>query len=358
MLWTTKHGWLGVDIGTAAIKVAQVVRRGGQFRLADCAVVRRREPWPTTSLSGPQTSAAEIRAALSMGRQFRGRHAASAVTMALCELLSLETSEYEDSRLRELVGKEVAARAATDATRRAFDFWHMNPDPNARGENISGLSVPVAWVDQVADDVTKIGLWCQVLDGAPLAVSRATGIANAPTTSGPLAALDWGYSHATFCAVSEGSARYVRCLRDGGLRHLVAALADELGVNDEEAQHLLTRHGLPATTDHTTSDSVQPLLAEILTSALTNIRHEINRTLDFLQTHRREIVPRQLVLFGGGATIRNIDSHLTAHLELPVVKWKGIGRDTIGSPTFSSDDAAVSLFGPAVALSCLRWETA
>ena len=61
-----RTGWIGVDVGTSTVKVAQLERSKNGLRLAGLAIVSRRTAWPVTNLAEnePLSSADEMRAAV------------------------------------------------------------------------------------------------------------------------------------------------------------------------------------------------------------------------------------------------------------------------------------------------------
>ena len=65
MILSRTKGWIGVDLGTHTVKLAQVERRGGGVQLVDALILRRQDPWNADDDTGV-SSADEIRAALSL----------------------------------------------------------------------------------------------------------------------------------------------------------------------------------------------------------------------------------------------------------------------------------------------------
>ena len=45
MGFTRRIGWIGVDVGTHTVKLAQVVREGASVRLLHAAVIQRPTSW-------------------------------------------------------------------------------------------------------------------------------------------------------------------------------------------------------------------------------------------------------------------------------------------------------------------------
>ena len=95
MLRTPTTGWLGFDLGGATVKVAQVVRTGGEYRLRAAAIVPRRVRWNPEELTAeqPLSSADELQAAASVAAVGRCSAAAAVLPMTLCDTAHVEVPE-------------------------------------------------------------------------------------------------------------------------------------------------------------------------------------------------------------------------------------------------------------------------
>ena len=83
------------------------------------------------------------------------------------------------------------------------------------------------------------------MDGLPFVLARAVRLANIPNGSGPIGAIDWGFTRATFCVVSDGRPLFTRHLRKCGFGLLTGAVSRMLGLSEDEATELLTGYGMP-----------------------------------------------------------------------------------------------------------------
>lgn len=302
MIAPQAKGWLGIDIGTRCVKLAQVVRSGDQVRLLDWAVVAKsRQGDAVGSVSQ------ELLAARSMARRTRGRRAACSPPMTMCSFVMCEideaTSEPHTEGLARLLG------LAADEIN-LFDFVQAglgNGPPEAIVAGISECSA-----NQLASDARKVGLRCQVIDAVPFALARALRIGEFDSENEPVAAVDLGSSAVTFCAASAGQVCFVRTLPRCGF-------------------DALWEHGNDATRGET----------------LSRVTQEIERTLGYLQSQHPQRMPKSIVLFGGGATIPGVADQLEEALPIPVDVWRL--RDETDETTPSC------LLGPAIALSALAW---
>src|SRR4029079_15284477 len=92
-------------------------------------------------------------------------------------------------------------------------------------------------------------------------------------------------------------------------------------LSSEEAQKLLTDRGLPSQIRDDTQE-LQEVIAEVAAQPLQVFAEELERTITFLRQQRgRALVPQKIVLFGGGAAIRNIGPYLTDKVDVAVAPW-------------------------------------
>ncbi len=348
MLRRTQKGWLGIDLGSTSVKVAQLARNDRGLQVIACTSVPRTAQ--TTSedegeLEQLWSASGEISAALALGAGYRGRQAAVAMPMGLCEVHHLEGLTADESELDVAIRRaiEIAARQSTDQLQ--YGVW---PAESSTSQRWNVLAVARPWSDQVYRDVVQSGLSCHTIDGLPQALARAIGLGAQGEPLPPVAALDLGFGQATLCLVAEGRPVYVRGLKDCGLERMLTAVADELNVTHEEAHLLLRQHD---TSRHAGDggDEVTKLLAELMSEPLRQLEQELTRTLSHIGFQRKTIAPRQVMLFGGGALIRGLARHLTRRLHLETNVWS-LNKTQVEA---ANQDC---LFGVALAMSALAWE--
>ena len=211
--------------------------------------------------------------------------------------------------------------------------------------------MPREWTARVAEDLVEARLVGRVLDALPLALARAVELGSPGASRSPVAAVDWGCGRATLCAVYGGRPLFVRCLRDAGFDGILRKLSETLSVNREEAQKLLADHGLPDRDKHP-CEELQSVIEEVITDPLNRFIDELNRTLGFLRQQRRSLAPQKMILFGGGASVRNIAQYLSDKVELPTEPWNLEAKDAAGE---SGRGLPIQILGPAIALSALAW---
>ena len=357
MFLARAKGWIGIDLGTSAVKLAQVEQIAGQYRLARARIVRRA---PGGEGNGSAGAAAQWWADVfrreSLRDGFAGRRAACVLSASETDLRAMNLPEGTDAERRAMLANEMETIFAGNSGRRAFDFWDTRRQAAAGEsalENVNALSVAENDVASVVASLTRSGLFCEVLDGLPLALARAVGMVSAPPPGVPVAALDWGSTSATFSIVCDEVPVFTRHLRDCGYSALPASVVEALGLPVEDAEQLLATHGLcdPARPDDPLDD-VQEVLTDVTAEALGNVVSRLDKTLAYPELHRSRLLPERIWLFGGGATVRNLPAILSARIGLPVEAWRLPWGD---SPGVTGPLPPMEILGTAAALSALAW---
>ena len=361
MALSQRLGWIGVDVGTHTVKLAQVVRDGASVRLHRAAVIQRPTTWSGNDSLGqdqPITSQPEIRAALECGG-FSGRNAICALPMNVCQLRSLNIPPGSDVERRTIIADELAEDWNELGNAMEFDFWEMDA---SRGEkssdsyNVSVLAASRLWISQLWRDCRKAGMDCWAIDGLPLTMARAVGIAGGLGGGRRALAVDWGYSNTTLCIVGDERALYSRRISDCSFGRLLEAIMQRFDVTLDEAQHLVESEGLaiaqstlPAERDaaHAITEAVAPVLDELV--------RQIARTLQFTEMQRRHLQPAGIWFLGGGASLKNLAPYLSHALSLPV-HIVSLAPESDPIPCAAGNRSAV--FGNAAALSALAWRAA
>jgi type IV pilus assembly protein PilM len=357
----SRLGWIGVDVGTHAVKLAQVVRDGSDVRLRRAAVIQRPASWPATDRLGvdqPVSSMMEISAARRCG-QFAGRNAICLLPMNVCQLRGLAVPPGDNDERRAMIEDELTAEWEEQRVAMDFDFWELETDQPEKGSdtfNVNMLAVARPWISQLARDCRQAGLDCWAIDGAPLSMARAVSLTGGLASGRRALAIDWGYSNTTLCVVGDSRTWYARRAPDCAFGQALAAIASSLDVSLDQAQHLADTQGISITTDGQEADlTIQTAIRDAVEKTLVGVRDQARRTLQFLDMQRRHLHPSAIWLMGGGGSMRNVAQWLAQELQLPVHIWT-IPSD--GASLTCAEGSRSALFAGAAALSALAWRAA
>jgi type IV pilus assembly protein PilM len=361
LAFAQRYGWIGVDVGTHTVKLAQTVREGASVRLHRAAVIQRPASWSGDdglALEQPITSYPEIRAAIECG-DFVGRNAVSTLSMNACQLRSLNVPPGTDDERRTIIADELAEDWAELRNPMEFDFWETEPGKTEKGAdsfNVNVLATSRMWISQVWRDCRRSGLDCWAIDGLPLATARTVGLAGGLTGGQRALVIDWGFSNTTLCIAGDDRPLYSRRIHDCAFGKVIDAIMNRLAVTLDEAQHLVETEGLVAGEDHSGGDlETAKAITSAASGTLEELVRQISRTLQFTEMQRRHLQPTSVWLVGGGASMKNIGPYLSEVLSLPVHIWN---MQAEGAPIPCAADNRAAVFASAAALSSLVWRAA
>lgn len=357
-----QKGWIGIELGARAIKMAQVEKLGSRLSIRRGIVFRHGHPFRSSGGNLAQDfewPSEEIRSALSWYGGFQGRRAACVLSMRATDFRAMNIPAGTDQERRSMIAHKLAAIHGDDGGRE-FDFWETDFAGEAAAssdQNVAVISVPSDLATRVAQNISGAGLKCEVLDGTPLALARAIEMVPAGQRSDPAAIVDWGFAGATFSVVSGGRPLFTRYLRDCGVGALADALSKSLALSLDEAEELLTKHGLPhPTVARGREAELQEAIADTGSGRLADMAEQLNKTISYLNVHRTKLVPAKIWLFGGGATIKNAAQFLTTKVGVPTVVWRLPEQPPASSDGDNASRAVpTEMLGAAVALSALAW---
>jgi type IV pilus assembly protein PilM len=348
-----KHGWIGVDIGTALTKMAQVERHGAGFRItarwsipseANCPLMDSADDVKRSTTFTPQFQQAR--------GMFRGRNAAAAVPASLVTHRCLDVPVGDAEDLRRMVYEEIEAERSPGGAERCFDFWKT---PNPANENAAMVQLSILDIDRdaslrLAHNLHSVGLECRVLDGLPCALARSVQICDIHAAERPTAIIDIGYASTVFVVAVNGSPQFTRVLRGCGLEFLVAPIQRSMPLSATETLQLVKRIGIAPAEIDTQTDSASLVIHQLLSDPIAKLMSEITRTLMYLQHSLPDLLPDRVLLCGGGSFIPNLSARFASEMGLDVVSWT---MSTTEPQLAAQDD---SLFAVAAALSALAWE--
>ena len=358
-----RYGWIGVDVGTHTVKLAQVVRDGVGVRLHRAAVIQRPATWSGDDLlaeSQPITSQMEIQAALECGK-FAGRNAICALPMNVCQLRSLNVPPGSDDERRTMIADELAEDWAELANPMEFDFWEMETNRGEKSSDSFNVSVMAAsrlWIRQLWRDCRKAGMDCWAIDGLPLSMARAVGMVGGLGGGRRVLAVDWGFSNTTMCIVGDDRPLYSRRIQDCAFGRVLEAIMQTFDVSLDEAQHLAESDGVAVPKDlgHADADAeAAEAITDAAAGSLDELVRQIGRTLQFTELQRRHLQPAAIWLLGGGASLKNIATYLSQALSLPVHILSLAPEE---APIACAAGNRSAVFGNAAALSALAWRAA
>jgi type IV pilus assembly protein PilM len=358
MKFRRSYGLVGVDLGSHAIKLAQIERAGTGLRVINARTIVRASH---AESSGVLDWWEEALAHEKLNDQFLGNVAACVASAPSAELQMLTIPDGSRSEQRAMLEGELASQRAEPVDHYEFDFWRIPQTTAAAAqENVAVATLAVIDGERIAAAIAGAGLVCTRIEPKPSAIARASKLTSADSSSAVLtsadassavAVLDWGYDQACLTIVKDGRPAFHRNLRDCGYKRILTAVVHALEISVPDAQILLSADdladtGVSAGTLSSTNKAIDGLVQKPLQSLVT----ELQKTLNYVSEHRRHLEPAELVLCGGGATIRQIAARLGERTPTRVRAWQ---CDSVADCGLLGSSAPI--FTAALGLSGLKW---
>ncbi|MFB3890803.1 MAG: hypothetical protein ACE15C_02140 [Phycisphaerae bacterium] len=308
----TSRAPIGVDIGARHIRAAQVI--GGRLSAAG---------------SIPRTGPADALEERELGRlgdmlrhePFRGRTVVLAAPAGklLTGIMELPP-RASGAPIDQLARTELARRHNADASALETACWDL-PSPARAANRTYVMAVAYAQADAEAllNIVEAQGLNVQAIDVQSAAAARAC----APLleeVGGTGAILDLGWSSARLVLIHQHVVVYERILPKGGVEGLARIVAARRNVDVAIAEHLLAEDGVTNLIEE--AGQGKPAVAglgEGPSAHLEGVAAELRIPMSYLASQYHDGQLKRLLLIGGGAEIKGIDSFLASRLGIEVL---------------------------------------
>ncbi len=300
---------LGVDISSTSVKLLELSRAGGRYRVESYAV----EPLPPNSVVEKNITDAELvgdaigRAVKKSGTRTRTAACAVAGSAVITKVISMPGNLSEDE-MESQIQIEADQYIPYPLEEISLDFEVLNPsesDPARVDVLLAASRSDNVDIRVAALDVG--GLQAKVVDveafGLENAVSLLLDDIGSPHV---VAIMDVGATTSTLSVLEDQSIVYTREQLFGG-RQLTDEIQRRYGLSYEEAGLAKRQGGLP--------DNYEP---EVLQPFRESMAQEVNRALQFFFSSSQVGAVDHVVVAGGCASISGIDELIREKIDTPV----------------------------------------
>ncbi|HLY23271.1 MAG TPA: type IV pilus assembly protein PilM [bacterium] len=309
------NGAVGVDIGSAAIKVVELSGDGRAD--GGGTVVRAAASAPTPPGAIEEGRIADVAAVgralrdLVQGAGIKTRRAVAAVNGQVALMREVRMPQVSRDEIRQAARFEVERYLPYPIAEVTFDTVVVGENREGESGKVDVLVVAARTdvLRQHAAALQAAGLEPVVLEVEPLAVVRA--VSPRAASEHVTACIHLG-SSVTMILVAEGEVPRVIRTVAFGTAQLLEAAASRLGATGEAPEVLQARLAAVSAGDDV------PGLREAIDDSLSSLVTEIRRSLEYYGGRYRAAVPDRVVVTGGGAALPGITASLTSALDMPV----------------------------------------
>jgi type IV pilus assembly protein PilM len=306
-------GAVGVDIGSAAIKVVELA--GDAHAAEGQGRVVRAASGPTPEGTLAEGRIADVPAVgralrdLVQNAGIRSRRTVAAVNGQVALMREVRMPQLPPDEMRQAARFEVERYLPYPISEVTFDTVVVGEGRDGAAAKVDVLVVAARTevLHQHAAALQAAGLEPAVLEVEPLAVMRA--VASRAAADQATACIHLG-SSVTMILVAEGQAPRVIRTVAFGTAHLLEAAASRLGATGEAPAVLQARLA--------GSGGEVPGLREAIDDSLSPLVTEVRRSLEYYGGRHRSVMPERVVVTGGGAALPGIAASLTSALDMTV----------------------------------------
>ena len=300
---------LGVDISSTSVKLLELSRAGGRYRVESYAV----EPLPPNSVVEKNITDAELvgdaigRAVKKSGTRTRTAACAVAGSAVITKVISMPANLSEDE-MESQIQIEADQYIPYPLEEISLDFEVLEPSESDPGR--VDVLLAASRSDNVDLRIAALdigGLQAKVVDVEAFGLENAVSLLlNDIGNPHVVAIMDVGATTSTLSVLEDQSIVYTREQLFGG-RQLTDEIQRRYGLSYEEAGLAKRQGGLP--------DSYEP---EVLQPFRESMAQEVNRALQFFFSSSQVGAVDHVVVAGGCASISGIDELIREKVDTPV----------------------------------------
>jgi type IV pilus assembly protein PilM len=338
-----KPALLGVDISSTTIKLLELSREDGAYRVESYAVV----PLPANAVVEKNIVDSEavsnaIQTALLRART-KVTTAAVAVTgsSVISKIIEMD-AQLDDGAMEAQINVEADQYIPYPLDEVAIDFTVLGPSPDHVDMNeVLLVACRSETVDMRVDALEHAGLTAKVVDLEAHAIERAYGIvAEQLDLSGKentVAVFDIGATMTTLSVLVDGQSVYTREQLFGG-RQLTDEVQRRYGLSQEEAGLAKKQGGLP--------DDYQQ---EVLEPFIDAVVQQLIRALQFFFSSSQYNDVSVVVLAGGVAAMHGLAEIVAQKLDTPTIIANPFAHMGVSGKV---DSVALAKDAPALMIAC------
>jgi len=316
--------WLGIDIGAASIKLAQVARSRDHWTLLVSHLIPAGPEFIDRSGLDRGLLLQIFRERLSRMARPAARDAACVLSAGLIALNTFELPPGSIAETRQMISAELAGLGEVDTEFGSFE--NAGPPGSSGMLQHTVVSLPTATATVITENLWELGYACQAIDGLPCIHARAACLAERGPSAETIGVLDWGATTPMLTIVNRGRPVFTRVLRDCGLNAGFQSTAARIQFETDELHELLLTSGKSNAFGPLVTARAGEILRDLGDRCLQRLDPELQRTMRFLRRQGKELVPGRILLIGGGALLPGIDERLSEVVQIPTSIWRLPGR--------------------------------
>lgn len=329
------QGVIGLDIGTSAVRAAQVSSRRGVGAVTAFAQVALPQGAIVAGELHDAGPVSEAIAQLMKRAKIRSKRVVIGTANQRVVVRQIDVPFLEEKEFRASLRFQVADQIPMPVETAELDFQILYDYTTDDGQHMMRVLLVAAAVDMVQSFVSAVrdaGLEPVGVDLTPFAVARATSPAARGESGlgGAEAIIDIGAGVTSILIHHNAEARFVRILLVGG-DDTTAAIAEQLNLSFEEAEAIKLDLGAGVA-----SGEIQ----QVLNSRVNALVEEIRGSLDYYHSQEESEPVVAAIVTGGGSLTPGLVQRLESTLRVSVQRATPMSRLNVGKSGLTEEQVA------------------
>lgn len=307
--------YLGVDIGTTSIKIAELTRIGGGPKLTNYGILdtyghltRLNDAIQTSSLKIAAREAGELVKTLVKKGNFRTRDAIVSVPTFSSFTIFFDLPLMSNEETAKVLQYQIPQYIPMPMEEASIDWMKVGEKDNEKGftdQQIVVVAIPKEMISGYQEIFRLAGLKLKMVEVESFGLVRAL----ASSSQAPTIIADIGSRSTNIIVADKGLLRYSMQTDYAG-SSLTQAIANGLGIDIKRAEEIKKQKGiLTGAAEYELSTLTLPFLDVIL--------NEVKRVKsDYEKNH--SLVIEKIILSGGGANLLGFEDYVREQLGMPV----------------------------------------
>lgn len=308
--------YLGVDIGTTSIKIAEISKGKRQPKLQNYGVLesyghleRLNDAIQTSNLKIMERETAKLLKMLLDKLKIKSRETVASIPSFSAFITLIEVPQMPEADTDKTISFQISQHIPLPASEVAIEWLRVGERQDENGfvkQQILIISVPNEQIKRYKNVFKLAGLELKALEVESLSLIRAL-VGSDPTAT---LIVDIGGRSTNIAICDKGFLKY-NYQTDFAGGSLTQAISSGLNINVKRAEELKKQKGiLAATSEYELSTLALPFLDAIIS--------EVRRAETNYEKSQSSKVER-LILAGGGANLLGIEKYFASQLNLPTV---------------------------------------
>lgn len=298
---------VGIDIGSSAIKLAEITLAKGGATLDNFAVI----PAPQQAITNGEITdsllvSESIRSAF-RENGFKNRTACVGLSGTAVIIKKISIPRVDPKKLREQVQYEAAQYLPFDVSQVTLEHHVLSFTSSPENLDILVIAAQNEYILNYINSISQAGLKCGVLDVNSLALANIFEL-NYGKTSEPIALFNFGSNITNFLVLFQGEVIFSRDIPVGGF-HFTNEISKNMGITFDEAETLkISQSGDQEAPEETRT---------FMNIALDYVTEEIRNSIDFYTATAQGHLITKAYFTGGASLTAGLIDHLVDVLKLP-----------------------------------------